>query len=160
MRRLCKKSHHWNILLTISLADYIIVDVYQKSYNDSRFRKFVCLCILSKCIFKYNVLMMNNFSTHQSPKLAKLCREADVELAFLSSYSSDYNLIEQSFHVLKKWMWRHQDLAKNQYKNDYKKFIWLIVRFLWKNKMLVIILDFLTLKIMKKTSSTVYNTLL
>ena len=116
VRKLCKRSCCWNILLTISLADYIAVDVYQKSYNDSRFREFICFHILSKCISEYSILVINNFSTHQFLKLAKLCRKADVELAFLSSYLSDYNLIKQSFHVLKKWMWRHQNLAKSQYK--------------------------------------------
>ena len=63
-----------------------------------------------------------------------MCRKADVELAFLSSYSSDYNLIEQSFHALKEWMWRHQDLARSQYKNDYEEFVWLIIRFFMKKK--------------------------
>ena len=77
---------------------------------------------------------MDNFSTHRSPKLAKLCREAGVELAFLPPYSPDYNLIEQSFHALKEWMRRHQDLAKSQYKDDYEGFIWLAVRSFMEEK--------------------------
>ena len=135
VRRSCKRSHHWSILSAISLADYIAVDVYQKSYNSSRFRKFVHFHVLSKCILKYNVLVMNNFNTHQSSKLVKLCRKVSVELVFLPSYLLNYNLIEQSFHVLKKWMWRHQDIAKSsQYKNDYEEFIWLAIRFFMKEK--------------------------
>ena len=61
-------------------------------------------------------------------------READVELAFLSLYLSDYNSIEQSFYALKEWMWRHQDLARSQYKNDYEEFIWLTMRSFMKEK--------------------------
>ena len=31
-------------------------------------------------------------------------------------------------------MQRHQDLARNQYRNNYKKFVWLTVRFFMKEK--------------------------
>ena len=135
VRRSCKKSCYWSILSVINLDDYLAVNVYQKSYNVTRFNEFIHLHVFSKCRSEYSVLMMNNCSTHQSWELKRLCREADVELAFLSSYSSDFNSIKQSFHALKEWMQRHQDLARSsQYKNDYEGFIWLTVRSFMKEK--------------------------
>ena len=134
VRRSCKKSCCWSILSVINLDDYLAVNVYQKSYNAARFNEFIHLHVFSKCKSEYNILIMNNCSTHWSWELKRLCRKADIKLAFLSSYSSDYNLIEQSFHVLKEWMQRHQDLARSQYRNDYEEFVWLTVRSFMKEK--------------------------
>jgi hypothetical protein len=78
-------------------------------------------------------LVIDNANIHRSVELQEMCKEAGIELAFLPPYSPDLNPIEQSFHALKTWMRRHQDLAK-QYKDDYEEFMWLAVRSFMEGK--------------------------
>ncbi len=47
------------------------------------------------------MMIMNNARIHQSAKLDELCESFEVYLVKLSFYSSDYNLIESSFSMLK-----------------------------------------------------------
>ena len=58
-----------------------------------------------------SVLVMDNISTHYSPLVAYLCREARVLIKYLPPYSPDLSLIEESFSVLKAWIRRNRDLA-------------------------------------------------
>ncbi len=47
------------------------------------------------------MMIMNNARIHQSAKLDELCESFEMHLVKLSLYSSDYNLIESSFSMLK-----------------------------------------------------------
>jgi transposase len=47
-----------------------------------------------------------------------LCRDHDVVVLYLSSYSSDYNFIEELFSIIKKWLKKHWKKAKlSEFKN-------------------------------------------
>ena len=59
-----------------------------------------------------SVLVMDNASTHYSPLVRKLCREAGVVIEYLPPYSPDLSPIEESFSVLKKWMRRNRESGK------------------------------------------------
>ena len=65
------------------------------------------------------VLVMDNCSTHHGERLKDLCAEAGVRLLYLPPYSPDYNPIEQTFHVLKQWLKRHNKLAPSMDEEDY-----------------------------------------
>lgn len=49
-----------------------------------------------------------------------LCENAGVLLVFLPPYSPDFNPIEEFFSVLKSWMKRHYEKAKNR---PFKEFL-------------------------------------
>ena len=135
MRRSGKRSCRWSILPAITLEGYIVVDIYQESYNAFRFNEFIHLRVLPQCISGWLVLIIDNANSHRSDELKKLCREAGVELAFLPPYSPDFNPIEQSFHALKMWIRRNQKLTRSRrYKNDFEAFLWLAVRSFMEGK--------------------------
>jgi transposase len=50
-----------------------------------------------------------------------MCDAVEVILARLSSYSSDFNLIETSFSLLKAWIRRNEELARS-YTAEYDDF--------------------------------------
>ncbi len=50
-----------------------------------------------------------------------MCDAVDVILARLSSYSSDFNLIEISFSLLKTWIKRNEKLTQS-YTTEYEEF--------------------------------------
>ncbi len=58
-----------------------------------------------------SMMIMNNARIHQSAELNELCKSFEVHLVKLSLYSSDYNLIESSFSVLKTWIKRNDKLV-------------------------------------------------
>jgi len=69
------------------------------------FLNFMRLQMLFICnseeIESRSVMIINNARIHQSAKLDELCESFEMHLVKLSFYSSDYNLIESSFSVLK-----------------------------------------------------------
>ncbi len=50
-----------------------------------------------------------------------MCDAVEIILARLSSYSSDFNLIETSFFLLKAWIRRNKELARS-YTAEYDDF--------------------------------------
>ena len=47
------------------------------------------------------ILVLNNINSHLSKDLTTICEKARVYLEYLSLYSSNYNLIKESFSILK-----------------------------------------------------------
>lgn len=59
-------------------------------------------------------------------ELREMCLEIGVELAFLPPYSPDYNPIETSFAVLKKWMKKYGYVVAESYgplPEDFERFL-------------------------------------
>ncbi len=79
------------------------------------FLNFMWLQMLSICnseeIELRSVMIMNNARIHQSAELDELYESFEVHLVKLSFYSSDYNLIESSFSMLKAWIKRNDKLV-------------------------------------------------
>ena len=114
---LFKRSKRWSILSAFTLEGYIVWTIHHDSITQEIFNDFVRYYVLpltTSTIYegKNSVLILNNVSTHKSVELQEMCTEVGVELIFLSSYSSDYNSIEISFAILKKWVKRHGDLIE------------------------------------------------
>ena len=69
---------------------------------------------------------MDNASIHRGVRIKELCEDAGVDLFFLPPYSPDLNPIEATFHDLKAWIRRNQQLAGTY--DDFGEFIKLAVR--------------------------------
>ncbi len=84
-------------------------------HNKEIFLNFMWSQMLSICnseeIESRLMMIMNNARIHQSAKLDELCESFEVYLVKLSFYSSDYNLIESSFSMLKAWIKRNDKLV-------------------------------------------------
>jgi transposase len=59
-----------------------------------------------------SILILNNARIHWNDKFIQMCDAVEIILARLSSYSSDFNLIETSFALLKAWIRRNDELMK------------------------------------------------
>jgi transposase len=73
--------------------------------------------MLSQCISIINenfrsILILNNARIHWNDDLIQMCDAVKIISARLSSYSSDFNLIETSFSLLKTWIRRNEELAR------------------------------------------------
>jgi transposase len=68
-----------------------------------------------------SVLILNNVRIHWNDDLIQMCDAVEIILARLSSYSSDFNLIETSFALLKAWIRRNEELARS-YTAEYDDF--------------------------------------
>ena len=56
-------------------------------------------------------VLMDNASIHRGKDVQNLCGQFSVQLYYLPPYSPDYNPIECSFHDLKAWIRRNQQLS-------------------------------------------------
>jgi transposase len=68
-----------------------------------------------------SILILNNARIHWNDELIQICDVVEIILARLSSYSSDFNLIETSFALLKAWIRRNEELMKS-YTTEYDDF--------------------------------------
>jgi transposase len=59
-----------------------------------------------------SILILNNARIHWNDELIQMCDAVEIILARLSLYSSDFNLIETSFALLKAWIRRNEKLVK------------------------------------------------
>jgi hypothetical protein len=65
-----------------------------------------------------SILILNNARIHWNDELIQMCDAVEIILARLFSYSSDFNLIETSFALLKAWIKRNEELIKS-YTTEY-----------------------------------------
>jgi transposase len=68
-----------------------------------------------------SILILNNARIHWNDEFIQMCDAVEVILTRLSSYSSDFNLIETSFALLKAWIRRNEKLVKS-YTAEYDDF--------------------------------------
>jgi DDE superfamily endonuclease len=107
------RSRRWSILPAIGINGYLDYDIYHGSFNTERFNNFIrhLLSKMEAYPGPRSVLVMDNHTCHHSIELKSMCEEAGVIIEYLPPYSPDYSPIEQSFHGMKSWMQRNQDLA-------------------------------------------------
>ncbi len=60
-----------------------------------------------------SILILNNARIHWNDDFIQMCDAVEIILARLSSYSSDFNLIETSFSLLKAWIRRNEELTRS-----------------------------------------------
>ncbi len=105
------REHCWSVLSTYMIDDYLFcTDIREDWFNDETFFRWLADELLSLCSFfsaPKSVIIMNNVSIHCNARIEKLIISHECEIRYLSSYSSNFNLIEFSFSVLKIWIRRH-----------------------------------------------------
>lgn len=127
---LFKRSKRWSILPAYTTKGYIAWTIHHGSINQALFDDFVYEDVLPLCTpvrrgGPNSVLICDNASAHKSERLQQMCDEVGVELAFLPPYSPDFNPIETSFAVLKKWVKRNGQLAASYgpLPEDFERFL-------------------------------------
>ncbi len=98
------------------IDEYIAWKMHHDFITKEIFLNFMRLQMLFICnseeIESRSVMIINNARIHQSAELDELCESFEMHLVKLSFYSSDYNLIESSFSVLKAWIKRNDELVR------------------------------------------------
>jgi transposase len=121
-----RKSKRWSILFAFIVNDYIAWEMHQNSITAIIFNDFVQNQMLSQCtsiIYESlrSILILNNTRIHWNDDFIQMCDAVEIILARLSSYSSDFNLIETSFSLLKAWIRRNEELTRS-YTVEYDDF--------------------------------------
>jgi transposase len=78
-----------------------------------------CISIIYKNL--KSILILNHARIHWNDDLIQMCDAIEIILARLSSYSSDFNLIETFFSLLKTWIKRNEELTRS-YTIEYDDF--------------------------------------
>ena len=96
----------WHILPAYAQECILLRRVYQESTSADLFEEFIShlLHYCGRYPEAKSVIIMDNASWHHSEKIARMCRGAGVVVEFLSSYSLDFNPIEEYFGVLKRFI--------------------------------------------------------
>ena len=123
---LFKRSKRWFILPAYITKDYIVWTIHhefiiQKLFNNFVREQVLPLTTRAEADDINSILCLDNASAHKSDELQEMCDEADVTLIFLPSYSCDFNSIEISFAILKRWMKKHEQM--NQDYESFEKFL-------------------------------------
>ena len=110
---LFKRLKKWFILPTYITKSYIVWTIHYEFIIQKLFNNFVREQIFSlitriEADDINSILCLNNASAHKSDELQNLCNETDVILIFLLLYSCDFNSIEISFAILKRWIKKHK----------------------------------------------------
>jgi transposase len=121
-----RRSKRWSILSVLIVNDYITWKMHQNSITAIIFNDFVQNQMLSQCtsiIYENlkSILILNNARIHWNNDLIQMCNAIEIILRDLSSYSSDFNLIETSFSLLKAWIRKNEKLARS-YTIEYDDF--------------------------------------
>lgn len=107
----------WSILPAMGINGYLMVDVFQGSFNAKRFAEFIerLLPLTTPVPGPRSVIMLDNASTHRSilknDDLMRKIADVGVELLWLPPYSPDLNPIEETFAELKNWMRKNREVA-------------------------------------------------
>ncbi len=105
----------WSILSAFFIDEYITWEMHHNFITKEIFLNFMWSQILSICnseeIELRSVMIMNNVRIYQSAELNELWESFEMHLVKLSFYSPDYNLIENSFSMLKVWIKRNNQLV-------------------------------------------------
>jgi hypothetical protein len=89
---------------------YFAWEIVSGGYTKELFEAFVIEQVLPYCNpfpGPRSIVLMDNASQHDIPRLRAICSSYGVHLEQLPPYSPDLNPIEQSFRVLKAWIRRY-----------------------------------------------------
>ena len=126
------RKHCWSVLPIYTKDEYLFcTDIREGWFNDETFFRWLADELLSLCSFfsaSRSVIIMNNASVHCNSRIEELiisheCQISysiclveltiyhwyECQMRYLPLYSSNYNLIELIFSVLKTWVRRHFD---------------------------------------------------
>ncbi len=129
-----KQLKRWSILSAFFIDEYIAWKMHHNFITKEIFLNFMQSQMLSICnseeVKSRSVMIMNNARIHQSAELNELCESFEMHLVKLSLYSSDYNLIESLFSVLKAWIKRNDQLVQwyDEFNKEFDEFLKVTVR--------------------------------
>lgn len=112
-----RRGQRWSILPAMTIDGYLMIDVYEGSYNATRFANFIdrLLPLMGRFPEPKLVILLDNVSSHWSaitrPDMIEKLEAAGVRLLWLPPYSPDFNPIEQLFNELKTWIRRNREIA-------------------------------------------------
>ena len=108
------QSKRWSILPAYTIDGYIAHIIHHGTITTSIFNEFVRSEVLPQCTpfpGPRSVLITDNARIHISAELEQMCQKTGVVIARLPPYSPDFNPIETSFAMLKKWIRRYGETA-------------------------------------------------
>ncbi len=107
------REHCWSVLSIYTKDEYLFcIDIRENWFNDETFFRWLADELLPLCSLfstSRSVIIMNNASVHCNSRIEELIISHECQMWYLSLYSSNYNLIELIFSVLKIWVRRHFD---------------------------------------------------
>lgn len=104
------KGETFSILPVFIREEFLCQDIMQGSFTSVMFFYFVQNTLLPYCNpypVQYSVIVMDNCQIYQHPLIHELSEEASCKLIILPPYSPNYNPIEYTFSVMKKWISHH-----------------------------------------------------
>ena len=107
------RTPRWSVLPAMTVDGYLDWEVIPGGYTKELFEAFIINKVLPKCQpwpAPRSILIMDNASQHDIPRLRAICGTVGVKVEQLPLYLPDYNPIEQSFHILKMWIRRNWQL--------------------------------------------------
>lgn len=114
---LFKRLKHWSILPAYTMNRYIAFTMHSRLIRIEIFNQFVADQVLLQYTLyvdrdPQSILILDNAKIHMLQKLEYLYKATRVLLARLLPYSCDYNPIETSFTLLKRWIKKHAYIAE------------------------------------------------
>ena len=120
-----RREKRWSLLPAYTVEGYLPgFLIAQGSVTGEMFYDWLKYSVLPYCQpypAPRSVIVMDNASTHHSPKVRELIESVGCRLEYLPPYSPDFNPIECSFHDLKSYIKRHRQEA--QYCEDFGVFL-------------------------------------
>ena len=132
--QMLKRSKRWSILLTYMIEKYMTWKMHHDFIIKTIFLNFIKIKVLFQCTSNNSkshfIVVINNAWIHQFIKLNQLCMKFEVLLIKLSSYSSDFNLIEIFFAMLKIWIKKNIELIQyyTEFRDEFDEFLHNAVR--------------------------------
>jgi transposase len=108
-----RRSERWLLLPALTIDGYMSYLIYQGSVTAELIEDFIEYQVLPYCNphpTTASVLVLDNASIYQLPRIRKFCERDGVQLEYLPPYLPEYNPIEKSFKTLKSWIKRYTRL--------------------------------------------------
>ena len=99
-----QRTPRWSVLPAMDVNGYFAWEILDGGYTQELFESFIVNQVLPQCNpwpGPRSVLVMDNASIHNIPRITAICEAQGVIVLQLPPYSPDYNPIKQSFQVLK-----------------------------------------------------------
>jgi hypothetical protein len=121
------KCFFFIFLWLIDCADYLLcTNIKKRYYNLDNFEQWITNELLSHCNVystSRNVIIMNNVNVHYNSRIRKIIETYKCRVKYLFLYSSNYNLIELSFSMLKTWLRRNFHESWSHFEEIFEDFL-------------------------------------
>jgi transposase len=126
------RGQTYSILPALDIDGYLPCTGIKKGYfNREEFMDWIKNDLLPAISEKYGprpmVVVLDNVSIHIATEIIDLIENAGHIVKYLPPYSPDYNPIELTFAVLKRWMRRHYFTVRSEYSN-FENFLRMAIR--------------------------------